>query len=72
MFASSDIQRLTPAERFQVMEMIWESFADAPEQVPSPNWHGDILAGRLAKVEAGKGNFLTVEQLKQRLDRSRS
>ncbi len=72
MFASSDIQRLTPTERFQVMEMIWESFSDSPEQVPSPNWHGDILAGRLAKVEAGKGNFLTVDQLKQRLARSRS
>ena len=32
-----------------------------------PKWHGDVLAARLAKVEAGKGTFLTVPQLNARL-----
>ena len=45
--------------------------ADAAK-VESPGWHKKILARRLAKVEAGKGEFLTVAQLKKRLaNRSR-
>jgi hypothetical protein len=33
----------------------------------SPGWHKKVLQQRLAKVEAGKGEFLTVAQLKKRL-----
>jgi hypothetical protein len=40
-----------------------------PIQAQSPAWHKDVLASRLAKVKAGKGRFLTLSQLKQRLAR---
>jgi hypothetical protein len=36
-------------------------------ETPSPEWHGDVLSSRLAKVEAGEGHFLTIEELKSRL-----
>jgi hypothetical protein len=38
-----------------------------PDKLESPGWHKKILARRLAKVEAGKGEFLTLTQLKKRL-----
>jgi hypothetical protein len=38
-----------------------------PENIASPGWHKKVLASRVAKVEAGKGEFLTVAQLKKRL-----
>jgi Putative addiction module component len=38
-----------------------------PEKLPSPAWHKKILEKRLAKIEAGKGKFLTLAQLKKRL-----
>jgi hypothetical protein len=28
-------------------------------ETPSPEWHGDVLSSRLAKVEAGEGCLLT-------------
>jgi hypothetical protein len=43
--------------------------AGEPEKVESPGWHKKILARRLAKIEADKGEFLTVAQLKKRLAR---
>ena len=33
----------------------------------SPVWHKKVLAKRFAKIEAGKGEFLTIAQLKKRL-----
>lgn len=68
MLAASDIERMSLAERFQTMEMIWGSFLKSPETVPSPAWHGDILSQRLAKVEAGQGKFLSLEQVCERLN----
>jgi hypothetical protein len=43
--------------------------ADFPQchETPSPEWHGDVLSSRLAKVDAGEGHFLTIEELKSRL-----
>jgi putative addiction module component (TIGR02574 family) len=55
------------AERLQAMELLWRSMAAAPDKLESPSWHKKILAKRLAKVEAGKGKFLTFTQLKRRL-----
>ena len=72
MFVASDIEHLSLAERFQAMEVIWESFLKSPEDVSSPPWHGEILSQRLAKVEAGQAKFLTVEQLKVRLGMTQS
>jgi hypothetical protein len=41
----------------------------APEAVASPDWHEEVLAGRLAKMERGEGEFLTLAQWKDRLQK---
>ena len=51
----------------QAMELFWRSMSVTPAKAESPGWHKKILAQRLAKVEAGKGEFLTITQLKKRL-----
>ena len=45
----------------------WRSFSGSEDKVPSPDWHGEVLSERLAKVEAGEGKFLTIPELKARL-----
>lgn len=54
------------AERLQTVELLWDSLAQTPEAVPSPAWHGEVVAARLAKIERGEGEFLTLAELKQR------
>ena len=49
------------------MELLWRSFSGSEDEIPSPDWHGEVLAERLAKVEAGEGKFLTLPELKARL-----
>lgn len=67
MIAESDIKTMIPAERLQAMELLWRSFAGSDREIPSPEWHGEVLASRLAKVEAGEGHFLTISELKSLL-----
>ena len=62
-----EIERMTLAERLQAMELLWRSLAAEPAKLESPAWHKKVLARRLAKIESGKGEFLTVAQLKKRL-----
>jgi putative addiction module component (TIGR02574 family) len=59
------IERMSFAERLQAMELLWRSMAAEPDKLELPGWHKKILARRLAKIEAGKGEFLTVAQLKK-------
>ena len=67
MIEALEIERMTPVERVQAMELLWRSMSDAPEKVESPAWHKKVFQKRLAKVEAGKDEFLTIAQLKKRL-----
>ena len=62
-----EIERMSTAEKLQAMELLWRSMSREPDKLESPAWHGKVLAQRLAKVEAGKGEFLTLTQLKKRL-----
>jgi hypothetical protein len=67
MLAESEIQSMSLTERLQAMELLWRSFSGSEDKVPSPDWHGEALSERLAKVEAGEGKFLTIPELKARL-----
>ena len=67
MIEAVEIDRMSGTEKVQAMELLWRSMTLEPHKMESPGWHKKILARRLAKVEAGKGEFLTLAQLKKRL-----
>lgn len=71
MIEAAEIEQMSVAEKTQVMELLWRSMSAEPEKAESPAWHKKILASRLAKVESGRGEFLTLAQLKKRLARRR-
>lgn len=63
-----ELTRLTDAERFQLLDAIWD-LIENKEQIESPAWHGEILAERAATIQSGKAKFLTIDELKERLRR---
>ena len=70
MLTVENIERMSIAERLEAMELLWTSLSStAQRDFPSQTWHGEILAARMAKVEAGEGHFLSLEELKKRLRR---
>jgi len=64
-----EVSRLSRAEQLQTMEWLWASLSKKPEEIESPEWHGEVLAARKAKVDSGEAQFLSVDQLKERFRR---
>jgi len=64
-----EVLRLSKAERLQAMEWLWASLAQEQQDIESPEWHGEVLAARKAKVDSGAAKFLSVAELKKRLRR---
>ncbi len=62
-----EVLRLSKAERLQAMEWLWASLAKEQQDIESPEWHGEVLAARKAKVDSGAAKFLSVAELKKRL-----
>jgi hypothetical protein len=71
MIQPAEIEKMSLDERLQTMELLWAALARTPDAVPSPDWHREILATRMAKVERGEAEFLTVPELKERLQKPR-
>jgi hypothetical protein len=69
MIQAADIEQMSLEERLQTLELLWAALARTPDSVPSPDWHGEVLATRLTKVERGEGEFLSIPQLKERLEK---
>ena len=38
---------LTPQEKLDAMDILWRQLSANPAGVPSPDWHGDVLAERI-------------------------
>ena len=72
MIEAMEIESLSGTEKVQAMELLWRSMSATPAKVESPGWHKKVLAQRLAKMDAGQGEFLTLAQLKKRLARRRA
>jgi hypothetical protein len=64
-----EVSRLSKAERLEAMEWLWASLSKEQQEIESPEWHGEVLAARKAKVDSGEARFLSIAQLKKRLRR---
>jgi hypothetical protein len=62
-----EVSRLSKAEQLQTMEWLWASLSKKPEEIEAPAWHGEVLAARKAKADSDEAQFLSVQQLKERL-----
>ena len=67
MIESSELERMSVTERLQVMDQLWDSLNRCDDEIPSPDWHQDILSERKARAQRGEAKFLTLDQLRSRL-----
>jgi putative addiction module component (TIGR02574 family) len=61
------IESFTLAEKLLLMELLWEDLSKQPSNVEPPEWHGDVLAARLAAVKEGRTEFVDWDAAKERL-----
>lgn len=61
------VTEMSVPQRLSAMEELWESLRSAEDEVPSPDWHKDVLDARRARVESGEAEFLSLDEVRNRL-----
>ena len=68
---SASIFELSPAEKLQLVEDLWDDLASVPESVPVHDWQKQELARRKANLENNPASGLSWDQVKRNV-RARS
>ena len=58
MFIELPLDKMTLADKLEVMETLWADLSRTPDELPSPVWHRDVLEERRRLVEQGRIRFL--------------
>lgn len=61
------LERMTTAEKLEVMEAIWADLARDESRLESPAWHEEVLRKREVGMQAGQEQPIDWENAKQRL-----
>jgi hypothetical protein len=49
---------MSVTERLQAMDQFWDSLNRCGDEIPSPDWHQEVLAERKARAQLGEAKFL--------------
>jgi putative addiction module component (TIGR02574 family) len=63
---SAAIRKMSVSERIRTMEAIWDSLLYDDAEIPSPEWHRNILEERKRKMDEGSARFLSIQEVKER------
>ena len=61
------LDEMSIEEKIQAMESLWEDLRAHAPDMASPDWHGEILAGRQAAIERGEEQFEDWETAKKKI-----
>lgn len=58
------IEDMTPDQRAELMESLWDSMIRSARRLPSIEWHKQVLGHRKVKFENGEIGYLDWEEAK--------
>lgn len=64
---TAQLDRLSTAEKISTMEYLWDDLCRHADEVPSPAWHGEVLAQRALSVAEGSATYRDWEAEKTRI-----
>ena len=67
MQASLPLNKMTITEKLVVMNQIWDDLMRNPDDIPSPEWHSEILSARAERVKNGQAHFKDFDSVKSEL-----
>jgi hypothetical protein len=67
MQASLPLNKMSITEKLVVMNQIWDDLMRNPDDIPSPEWHKDVLSARAERVKNGEAHFKDLDVVKSEL-----
>ena len=61
----AEIDKTSMTERLQFMEALWNSMLRETANIPSPDWHAGEIDKRVQKIEEGRADFVSVDELRK-------
>ena len=61
------LDKMTVAEKLEVIDRIMEDFSRNAATVPSPAWHGEVLKRREQALKIGTDRFISLEEAEKRI-----
>jgi putative addiction module component (TIGR02574 family) len=65
--ANVELDRMTVAEKIQLLERVWDNLCREPGDFTSPEWHEEVLRERKRRLETGEASLSTWAEAKARL-----
>lgn len=65
--SSTSVFDLSPTEKLQLVEDLWDDLAATPEVIPIQDWQIQELARRKANLQSNPASGLSWEEVKQRI-----
>lgn len=65
--SSISVFDLSPTEKLQLVEDLWDDLAATPEAIPIQDWQIQELARRKANLQSNPASGLSWEEVKQRI-----
>lgn len=59
------LDQMTIEEKLRALEEIWEDLRKNPESIPSPAWHGEVLAARKERLRTGQSKLIDWNEAKR-------
>lgn len=62
-----EIEKMTLEEKLRAMEALWADLSRNEQNIPSPQWHEQVLKAREERVNSGEEKFVSWEDAKREL-----
>ena len=61
------LNEMTATEKLDLMELLWEDLSRNPADIPSPEWHKEVLDECRRRAEAGEEQFIDWEAARREI-----
>ena len=64
MSVNINFEQMSVSEKLRIMELLWDDLCTTESDIPSPQWHENVLTEREKLILDGKDEFVDWDQAK--------
>ena len=65
MLTAQEVSKMSTPEKLKALDLIMNSFGSNESEMPSPNWHEDVLSERMHKIDSGEAKWLSLDEFEE-------
>ena len=67
--SSDQLNALSVPEKLRLLEQVWQSLCEQPAEIPSPEWHANVLRERAQRLSKGDATRIPWSEAKAHLQK---